>query len=96
MSNQARPRGVMYIKLDSYLEEVAAIERAKPSSERRAIPMKKEIAQAIGMTPTALARIIKGRVGLLRLDVGAAIISEMRLRGFSMEVSDLIAYRELP
>ena len=95
MSNQAQPQAIMYIKLDSYLEETAALERAKPPGKRRSIPQKKEIAEAIGITPTALSRIIKGKVGLLRLNVGATIISLMRQRGFPMEVGDLIAYREL-
>lgn len=85
--------GIMYVRLKSYLDELSAIEEARPEHQRRRVPTMKEIAEAVGYNPVTMSRLATGKIRSLNLELGAAIIDEMRRRGFPMEVSDLVAYR---
>lgn len=86
----------MYIMLSAYLDTLKAVERSKPEGERRAVPTIVALAEAIHVHPITLSNIANNRVTRFNLEIGAAIIDEMRRRGFPMEASDLIAYRSSP
>lgn len=82
----------MYIRLKPYLEELAIKETARPEVERREVPTMEEIARAVGYNPVSMSRLVTGKIKSLNLELGAAIIDEVRRRGFAMEVTDLVGY----
>lgn len=83
----------MYITLKEYLARIETLEQSKPQSQRREVPTIVALAESIGIHPITLSNIANNRVTRFNLDTGAAIIDEMRRRGFPMEGSDLITYR---
>jgi hypothetical protein len=85
--------GTMYITLNQYLAQLKNRERSKPEEKRREVPSIVALAQAIGIHPITLSNIANNNVTRFNLATGAAIIDEMRRRGFRMEASDLITYR---
>lgn len=85
--------GVMYIRLKSYLDELAAVEEAKPEGQRRPVPTMKEIAEAVDYNPVSMSRLATGKIRSLNLDLASKIIDEVRRWGFQMEITDLVAYR---
>lgn len=84
----------MYIQLKTHLESLKAKENSKPKENRRPVPTMEEIANDIGMTTVALSNIATNKINQLNLKTGGKIIAAIRARGFPMEVSDLMAYRE--
>jgi DNA-binding Xre family transcriptional regulator len=82
----------MYINLDTYLSQLKAVESTKPKGERRHVPSLSELAEAIGMHQTSLSRLANNKINQLSLETGDKIITEMRHRGFPMQVTDLLAY----
>lgn len=82
----------MYISLRSYLESLKAIESAKPEGKRKHVPSVSELAKGVGMHDVSLSRIANNKVSQLALDTGDKIITEMRRRGFQMQVQDLLTY----
>ena len=82
----------MYINLNTYLSRLKALESTKPKEERRHVPSLSELAESIGMHQTSLSRLANNKVGQLSLETGDKIMTEMRRRGFQMEVTDLVAY----
>lgn len=84
--------GIMYIRLKPYLEELTLKEAAKPKDKRRPVPTMEEIAKAVGYNPVSMSRLVTGRIKSLNLELGAAIIDEVRAWGFPMQVNDLIGY----
>ena len=88
-------KGVIFIILKAYLERLEAFERSKPISQRRPVPTMSELAAAIKVHPVTLSNIANNQIRHLNLRTAAAIIDEMRRRGFLMEISDLLAYRPL-
>lgn len=84
----------MYVNLKSYLSKLKAVERGKPKDRQRVVPSLAEIARSIDMHQTSLSRLANNQVNQLNLETGAKIITEMRERGFDMDVSDLLVYVE--
>jgi hypothetical protein len=87
-------RGYIFIKLPVYLAELRQVEGRKPRSQRRPIPTMKQLALAAGIHPVTLSRLVRGRILALNLEIGAAIIAEMRQRGFDMQLCDLLGYAD--
>lgn len=83
----------MYINFESYLSNLKAIESSKPGPQRRKVPSITELAKSIGMHQTTMSRLINNQVSQLSLETGDRIITEMRRRGFPMQVTDLVTYR---
>lgn len=83
----------MYMQLGQYLEHLKAIERTKPERARREVPSMRELADAAGINPVSLSRLETGKIGSLRFEIGAAILDELRRRGFETQPGDIIGYR---
>lgn len=84
----------MYVTLKAYLERLEAQERARSADRRRSVPNLGELAIAVNIHPVTMSKIAGTKIEQLNLKTGAAIIGEMRRRGFPMEVSDLLSYSE--
>jgi hypothetical protein len=82
----------MYININSYLNHLKAIESTKPENERRSVPTLTELAELAEVHQTTLSRIAGNKVGELNLKVFDVTITELRRRGFSADVSDLLVY----
>jgi hypothetical protein len=86
---------MLYINLNTYLSQLKAIENSKPAgAKRREVPTITELAEAIELHQTSLSRIANNRISHFNLEVGNKIINELRRRGFEMQVTDLLVYRE--
>lgn len=85
--------GYMYVRLGAYLEELEAIERAKPEGQRRKVPTMKELARAAGISPVSLSRLVRGQVNSLNFSIGTGILDELRRRGFDADVGDILSYQ---
>lgn len=82
----------VYVNLESYLSKLKALESTKSKEERRPVPSLSELAACIGMHQTTINRIANNAISNLNLETADKIITEMRQRGFQMDVSDLLAY----
>lgn len=83
----------MYVKLSGYLEGLENLERSKPEGQRRDVPSMKELAEAAGIHPVTMSKLVTGKINSLNFGTGAAIIGELRRRGFNTDVADILAYR---
>lgn len=83
----------MYVTLKDYLQKMESLERTKSAGARRVVPSIVGLAEAIGIHPVTLSNIANNNITRFNLETGAAIIDEMRRRGFPMEAADLVAYR---
>ncbi len=83
----------MYVTLKEYLSRMETLERTRPDGQRRSVPSIVELAKAVGIHPITMSDIANNHVIRFNLHTGAAIMDEMRRRGFPMDVSDLLAYR---
>jgi protein-disulfide isomerase-like protein with CxxC motif len=92
MNNERIEGATLYITLKTHLENLEAIERAKPREQRRQVPNMGEIAAAVGISATAISNIATNRVNQLTLRTGGKIIAAVRAYGFPMEISDLLGY----
>lgn len=93
MRNEERKEGAMYVRLGVYLEGLEASERTMPEGKRRDVPTMKELAEAAGINPVTLSRLVTGKIGSLNLKIGAAILDELNRRGFNATPNDILAYR---
>lgn len=84
----------MFIIFRSYINRIEAIEKSKPETQRRRVPTMEELAQRIGVHPVTLSNIANSNIKQLNLETGGRIIHAMRSYGFSMEIGDLLEYRE--
>ena len=91
-STDQNQKGVMYIQLGPYLETLQTIERTKPHSEQRKVPTMKELAQAAGINPVSLSRLVTGKIGSLNFKIGASILDDLNQRGFPTTPNDILAY----
>jgi molybdenum cofactor biosynthesis enzyme MoaA len=87
--------GMTLVTFKAYLDTLAAIERRKPEEQRKTIPTLEEIAAAAGIHPVTLSNTVNNKVKLLNLASVTQIIAFMRARGFPMEVSDFLEYRDV-
>lgn len=93
LSSEVGEVGVMFVTLKSYLEEIAQIEKTKPVERRREVPTMAELAKAAGIHPMTMSRWVNGITQTTNHNTVATIIHQMRCRGFSTDISDLMAYR---
>ena len=84
----------MIVTLKSYLEGLAEIESVKSSDMKQRVPSINELAKIVDVHQTTLNRIANNQTRKFDLDIADKIITEMRRRGFDMQVQDLVAYRE--
>jgi DNA-binding XRE family transcriptional regulator len=84
----------LYIVLRPYLEHLEALERSKPETARRTVPTIDDIAGEVGVSRTSIYNLASGDVQQLNLKIAGRIIAALRARGFRMEITDLLAYRE--
>lgn len=82
----------MYINLEAYLSQLKALESTRPADQRRRVPTVTELAAVAGVHQTTMSRIAGNRIRQFNLDIGDAVISEMRRRGFDTDVNDIIVY----
>jgi DNA-binding Xre family transcriptional regulator len=82
------------VNLKSYLTDLERDENIKSQEQRREIPTLAELADIVGMHRISFYRIANNQVKKLDLKTADKIISEMRRRGFSMQISDLLVYRD--
>lgn len=92
---QAVKGGMMRNVFKDYLARMASIENRKPEGERREVPLLEEIAEAVGVHPVTLSRIVNNQNKRLSLDLVSDTIAYMRRRGFSMQLNDFMVYEEL-
>lgn len=83
----------MVINLKAYLKELEGAELRKPDYERKNVPTLKDLAEAVGIHEVTMVNIANGNIKLLNLETASKIIDAMRVRGFEMETTDLVAYQ---
>lgn len=83
---------MVYISLKEYLGKLTAQEQRRPKSQQHKVPSIAALAADVGIHPVNMSRIMNGHVKQLKLETADAIIKAMRLRGFPMEISDLIQF----
>ena len=83
----------MYVRLGSFLQELEAIESAKPKERQRPVPTHRELAEAAGINPVSLSKLVRGRTGSLSLEIGAKILDELNRRGFEANPNDILGYQ---
>lgn len=84
----------LYVMLRPYLETLEALERSKPEDARRAVPTIEQIAGDVGVSRASIYNLAAGDIQQLNLRIAGRIIASLRKRGFPMELTDLLAYRE--
>lgn len=84
----------MFVIFRSYLNRLEAIQKSKPEGQRQRVPSMEELAQRVGIHPVTLSNISNNNIKQLNLETGGRIIHTMRSFGFSMDISDLLEYRE--
>ncbi len=82
------------INLKPYLAHLERDEKAKPESQRLTIPTLAELADIVGMHRISFLRIANGQIKKLDLKTVDKVITEMRRRGFSMDITDFLVYQE--
>lgn len=84
----------MIIVLKRYLAKLEADQDALPETERRAVPTLTQLAKDVGLSRVQMSRLATNNTEGIKFSIGAEIIEAMRERGFSMQVSDLLEYRD--
>ncbi len=85
--------GTMYCKLGEYIGQLRAMERQQETSHK--VPMMKELASAAGLTTAGMSNLVRRKTQSLSFKVGAAILTEMRSRGFDTRIDDILGF-EVP
>lgn len=84
----------MIITLKSYLAELEKEEQFRPATKRRDVPTITALAKEIGVSRAQFHKMLANQTKSLKLDIADNIIKAMRERGFNMDVSDLLEYRD--
>lgn len=84
--------GILYLTFGSYLQKIRSKEYQRPILERRQIPTYTELARIAGVSHSTVSRMARGDVDFLNLPVCHAVISEMRRRGFDIDIHDILTY----
>ena len=92
MTNKEIEDANMVVTLKAYLNKLAAIEKAKPESQRRHVPTMAEIASDVGISKNSISIIASNNVKRLNLKVASKIIATIQARGFPMMLTDLLVY----
>jgi hypothetical protein len=88
-----KPQGgnvTVRVALDHYLASLEASETAKLPEKRRQVPSVAELAKAAGINRATLYNLIGNKTRSVNLDVLGAVVSELRQRGFEVDISDVI------
>lgn len=85
-------RGIALVNLGSYLKELKAIEYFLPENKRLNVPTLAELSEVVGSNKNTMSRLSTGSATTINVALAAAIIREMRHRGFPMQMTDLIDY----
>ncbi len=83
----------MYVTLKGYLAGLKDLEKLRAEGEQRDVPSLTDLARAAGIHPMTISRWVGGGIQATNHETIAAIIAEMRRRGFNTEVSDILAYQ---
>jgi hypothetical protein len=84
----------MYIVLKEYLARLSTIESRLPAEEQRQVPTYSELADIAGIHRVTFSHLVNNKTDSLNLNVASKIITEMRRRGFPMQETDLLIYRD--
>lgn len=95
MSNRQSelPKGAdvtIVLSLEKLLSRLETDELDKPPGKRREIPSIPELAEAAGVHRVTMYNLVKGKVKQVNLELLSAIMSELRKRGFEVEVADML------
>jgi hypothetical protein len=78
------------VTIRDYLDMLEGLEAQNPPHKRRPIPTITDLADAVNTSRVALSNIANSNVKLLNLRILAAVLSELRRRGFKTKLSDLL------
>jgi DNA-binding Xre family transcriptional regulator len=78
------------VTLKDYLKKLEAAETEKAPALRRNVPTIPELAAAAGVQRQTMYNIAGNNIKMVNLETLSAIMSELRRRGFEVEVSDLL------
>jgi hypothetical protein len=78
------------ITLREHLAQLEAQEAQRPPKHRRHVPTLTELAEAINLSRQGMYNFASGDVKLVNRELLAAIINELRARGFATDVTDLL------
>lgn len=81
---------VIRVVLKEYLMQLHGIEVAKLPSQRRAVPTLTELAKITGIHRVTLTNFANNKMKLINLATLAALLNELRRRGFECELTDLL------
>lgn len=82
---------MIQITLKRHIEDL----RVKSYGMPLPVPTNRELAKVAGCTPSAVSDIMRNKVVRLNLRYVDAFITELRSRGFTTNVSDIIEYIDL-
>ncbi len=84
--------GALFIKFGWYLRQLEADEYMKPVDQQRTIPSLAELARVTGFASSSIARMARGDIAYLNLELCYAVLTEMRRRGFDIQITDIIDF----
>jgi len=84
---------MVYIRLKEYLKELEKVESLKEGI-RLQVPTIADISRDANIHYTTMNRIANQRARRLDFNTAEKIIRSVRRRGFDMQMSDLITFRE--
>jgi hypothetical protein len=85
---------MVHINLKPYLEELQVRQAGKSAEQRRSVPTLSEISKDAQIHYTTLSRMANYHTKRLDFKTAEKIIRAVRGRGFDMQMSDLITFRE--
>lgn len=88
-TQESEPVAVI-ITLKEHLAQLEAEEARRPPRERRPVPTLSELAEAVKISRQGMYNFASGDVRLVNRDLLAAIINELRAKGFPTDVADLL------
>lgn len=90
MGEEEHDEIVIRITLTEYLDTLRANEGQKPPNQRKEVPNISQLVDATGIGRTTLYNVAANKFKSVKLDVLEAVINDLRRRGFSASVSDVI------
>lgn len=82
---------VIVLAVEKLLSRLETEELGKPPGKRREIPSIPELAKAAKVHRVTMYNLVKGNVKQVSLELLSSIMSELRKRGFEVQVADLLA-----
>lgn len=81
--------------LGEYLDRLKALEQQKTEGDRREVPSHADLAGLVGMDPVPFSRLVNNRTASIKRDTLGILIQELRRRGFTVRLEDLLQYVEI-